>query len=234
MLTESTLAAAKVQASTPKRDLASKTPEEQMRLLTAAVDDEVSTPSSTKLELKKVTIGDNGRLLLDAVAAFPDPSSGDDELTSRLDIVVRLALSPLDEAMILEANAVMNDPQQDNRATVVVKPNGCGIMVSNAELKASFNKDTLGVPLTIFGRPIPDIWIPVVSGGLAFPLGYRHRIQSVKSWESQDRMEICGELYFNGDAPVQKKNNAWPFLGGSNGGNPSLPPPRRPALPGGK
>jgi hypothetical protein len=237
VLTESALAAAKVNVQPTATATATAermpTPEEQiMSQLATAMDDGAST---TKMELKRVRIGDNGRILLDAVAAFRDPSSG---TTSRLDIIVRLALSPLDEDMILQtttATSSNNDPQ--NRASSsIVRPNGCGIMASNAELRASFNKEMVGIPLEIFGTPIPDIWIPVISGGVAFPLGYRHRIVSVESRSSQDRMDVCGELYFNGDAPIQRKKNPWtmlPFLAGSGtGSSPPPPPPKRPALPG--
>jgi hypothetical protein len=232
VLTESALAAVKAQtkAATGTDTNADRmpTPEEQMAQLATALDDGGST---TKIELQRARIGDNGRILLDAVAAFPDPSSG---TTSRLDIVVRLALSPLDEDLILQTTtsttSSYNDPP--DRASIL-RPNGCGIMASNAELKASFNKETMGMPLEIFGKPIPDLWIPVVSGGVAFPLGYRHRVVSVETRPSQDRMDVCGELYFNGDAPIQRKKNPWDFLAGSGGGS-SPPPPKRPALPGDK
>jgi hypothetical protein len=234
VLTESALAAAKAQTKAAINTYNGTntermpTPEEQMSQLAAALDD---GGSATKIELQRVRIGDNGRILLDAVAAFPDPSSG---TGSRLGIIVRLALSPLDEDLILQTTTATSttssykDPQDRGS---IFRPNGCGIMASNAELKASFNKETMGMPLEIFGKPIPDLWIPVVSGGVAFPLGYRHRIASVETRPSQDRMDVCGELYFNGDAPIQKKKNPWDFLAGSGGGS-SPPPPRRPALPG--
>jgi hypothetical protein len=173
-----------------------------------------------------VTVGESGRLILDAVAVFPDPSSG---TSSRLDFVVRLSLSPLDDDLMRIA-AMGTDPATSNVVQQLQTPNGCGIMVTNAELKASFNKDTMGVPLEIFGKPIPDLWIPVVSGGLAYSFGSRHRVVSIESTPSQDRLDICGALYFNGDAPMMKKNafGIWksPFTNG-----PSLPPPKRPVLP---
>jgi hypothetical protein len=196
--------------------------EDQMSKLASALDE-----NSTKLELKRVTMGENGRLLLDAVAAFPDPSSG---TTSRLDFVVRLTLSPLDEDLMriaTTAETASNNKQQ--QGPIKIQPDGCGIMVTNAELKVSLNRDTMGVPLEIFGRSIPDLWIPVVSGGLAYSFGSRHRVVSVESTPSQDRLDVCGAIYFNGDAPMVKKNafGMWktPFSG------PSLPPPRRPDLP---
>jgi hypothetical protein len=196
--------------------------EDQMSKLASALDE-----NSTKLELKRVTIGENGRLLLDAVANFPDPSSG---TTSRLDFVVRLTLSPLDEDLMriaTTAETASNNKQQ--QVPIKIQPDGCGIMVTNAELKVSLNKDTMGVPLEVFGRSIPDLWIPVVSGGLAYSFGRRHRVVSVESFPSQNRLEVCGAIYFNGDAPMVKKSfGMWktPFSG------PSLPPPRRPGLPG--
>jgi hypothetical protein len=200
-------AAAKVQSTTT----------EQMSELASALDE-----NSTKLEMKRVTVGESGRLVLDAVANFPDPSSG---TFSRLDFVVRMTLSPLDEDLMRIASIA--EPASSN--TVKLQPNGCGIMVTDAELKASFNRDTMGVPLEIFGKPIPDLWIPVVSGGLAYSFGSRHRVVSIESIPSQDRLDVCGALYFNGDAPLLKKNafGIWktPFS------SPSLPPPRRPALP---
>ena len=223
VLAETALAAAKVQSTTADPRL--MTQEEQMSKLAAALDEK-----STELELKRVTVGENGRLLLDAVAAFPDASSG---TTNRLDVVVRVTLSPLDEDFIMPATTTgiasnTNEQQQQVRSNIL--PDGCGIMVTNAELKASFNKDTMmGIPLEIFGKPIPDLWIPVMSGGLAYPFGSRHRVVSVKSTPSQDRMEVCGAIYFNGDAPMLK-NNAFGIWKASFSG-PSLPPPRRPNLP---
>lgn len=242
LLTESALAAAKVQAQTPTKNAAltgttrtiASDPENQMAQLSAALDE-----SSTKLELKEVTVGDDGRLLLDAVATFPDPYSG---TPSQLDFVVRLSVSPLDETL-QRPSATSNSSSSSTvqGAGVDDKHNcwhqGCGIMVTNAELKASFNKETMrGIPLEIFGKPIPDVWIPVVSGGLAFPFGNWHRVVSLESVSSQDRMDVCGEIYFNGDeAPPRTENtkggfgliwNSLPF-----GGSSSPPPPRRPALP---
>jgi hypothetical protein len=219
ILAGSALAVAKVQSTTTNLKVMAQ--EDQMAQLASALDD-----NSTKVMLKRVTIGENGRLLVNAVATFPDPSSG---TTSQLDFVVRLTLSPIDEDLMkiatAAANAINNKQQQDR---LTLQPNGCGIMVANAELKASF--DTLGGPLEIFGKPIPDLWIPVVSGGLAYSFGSRHRVLSVESIPSQDRLDVCGAIYFNGDAPMLKKNafGIWktPFSG------PSLPPPRRPALPG--
>jgi hypothetical protein len=209
------------------------TQQEQMSELTSALDE-----NSTKLEMNRVSVGDNGRLILDAVANFPDPSSG---TRSRLDFVVRLSLSPLDDDLMRIAAAAATAGQTAGSNTAVnaqqqqqqlQQPDGCGIMVTNAELKASFNRDTMGVPLEIFGKPIPDLWIPVVSGGLAYSFGRRHRVVSIESDPSRDRLDICGALYFNGDAPVLKKNafGIWksPFSG------PALPPPKqpkRPALP---
>jgi hypothetical protein len=209
-------AAAKVQS----------TQQEQMSELASALDE-----NSTKLEMNRVSVGDNGRLVLDAVANFPDPSSGS---RSRLDFVVRLSLSPLDDDLMSIASTAAGQTAStvQQQQQQLPTPDGCGIMVTNAELKASFNKDTMGVPLEIFGKPIPDLWIPVVSGGLAYSFGRRHRVVSIESDPSQDRLDICGALYFNGDAPIQKKNafGIWknPFSG------PSLPPPKqpkRPALP---
>lgn len=109
---------------------------------------------------------------------------------------------------------------------------GCGVMVTNAEIKASFNKETtMGLPLTIFGKPIPDFWIPVVSGGLVYPFGNRHRVLSIQTNPKEDRIDICGAIYFNGDAPPLRKNI---FGMVRNKGPPLLPPPPRrfPALPG--
>lgn len=195
-----------------------KTTTEQMSELASALDE-----NSTKLEMNQVTVGENGRLVLDAVANFPDPSSGN---RSRLDFVVRLSLSPLDEEL-MRITSIAETP--NSNTVKLVQPNGCGIMVTNAELKASFNRNTMGVPLEIFGKQIPDLWIPVVSGGLAFNFGSRHRVVSIESVPSQDRLDVCGALYFNGDAPMLKKNTfgIWkaPFDG------PSLPPPKRPVLP---
>jgi hypothetical protein len=216
VLTESALAAAQAQTSTTPQG--EQTPQDQMVQLAAALDDNAG---ATKLELQRVSIGDKGRLELDAVAAFPDASTGS---TSQLDFIVRLALSPLDEDLVRITPNDSNDPQ--DRATIV-RPDRCGIMATNAELKASFNRDTMmGMPLEIFGKPIPDIWIPVVSGGLAFPLGYRHRVQSVETNASQNRLDVCGEIYFNGDAPTVRKSvwGTMPFLGSS-------PPPRVPNRP---
>jgi hypothetical protein len=190
------------------------TQEDQMSKLASALDE-----NSTQLEMKKVTIGENGRLLLDAVANFPNPSSG---TTSRLDFVVRLTLSPLDQDLATTAETASNTKLQ---------PNGCGLMITDAEIKASFNRDTMGVPLEIFGKPIPDLWIPVVSGGLVYSFGNRHRVVSVESIPSQDRLDVCGAIYFNGDAPMLKKNTFGIWKTPFNG--PSLPSPRRPALPGG-
>jgi hypothetical protein len=221
VLAGSALAAAKVQSATTPLN----SQEDQMAKLASALDE-----NSTKFELKRVTIGESGRLLLDAVANFPDPSSG---ATSRLDFVVRLTLSPLDEDLVKIATAAetaSNIKQQ--QGLIKSQPDGCGIMVTNAELKASFDTmGAMGAPLEIFGKPIPDLWIPVVSGGLAYSFGSRHRVVSVGSTPSQDRLDLCGAIYFNGDAPMLKKNafGMWktPFSG------PSLPPPpRRPALPG--
>ena len=222
MLVESALAASKEQATGIATDPKLMTPEEQMAKLAAALEQ-----SSTQLELKKVSIGERGRLVLDAVAIFPDAGN-----ISRLDFVVRMTLGPLDTQYLISSS----EPEQalTNRVS-----NGCGIMASNAEIKASFNKDTMGMPLQIFGKPIPDIWIPVLSGGLALPFGSRHQVLSVESTPSQDRMDLCGAIYFGGDAPMQKPNafGKWtvPFgITGSSGDGPSPlpPPPMRPLLPG--
>jgi hypothetical protein len=222
MLVESALAASKEQAAGIATDPKVMTPEEQMIKLAAALEQ-----SSTQLELKKVSIGVRGRLVLDAVAIFPDGGN-----TSRLDFVVRMTLGPLDTQYLISSS----EPKQ---ALTKRLSYGCGIMVSNAEIKAAFNKDTMGMPLQIFGKPIPDLWIPVMSGGLALPFGGRHQVLSVESTPSQDRMDLCGAIYFGGDAPMQKPNafGKWtvPFrITGSSGDAPSLqpPPPIRPSLPG--
>jgi hypothetical protein len=223
MLVESALAASKEQATGMTTDPRLMTPEEQMAKLVAALEQ-----SSTQLELKKVSIGAKGRLVLDAEAIFPDGAGN----ISRLDFVVRMTLGPLDTQYLM----MSSEPQQALTKRI---SNGCGIMVSNAEIKASFNKDTMGIPLQIFGKQIPDLWIPVMSGGLTLPFGGRHQVLSVESTPSRDRMDLCGALYFGGDAPKQKPNafGKWtvPFrITGSSGDGPSLlpPPPRRPLLPG--
>jgi hypothetical protein len=223
MMVESALATSKAQATGTATDPRLMTPEEQMTKLAAALEQ-----SSTQLELKKVSIGEKGRLVLDAVAIFPDASGN----ISRLDFVVRMTLGPLDTQYLM----MSSEAQQ---ALTKRLSNGCGIMVSDAEIKASFTKDTMGMPLQIFGKPIPDLWIPVMSGGLALPFGGRHQVLSVESTPSQDRMDLCGAIYFGGDAPMQKPNafGKWtvPFrITGSSGDGPSLlpPPPRRPSLPG--
>jgi hypothetical protein len=212
------LAASKVQQSRT-----TQTQQERMvSELTSALDE-----NSTKLEMKRVSVGENGRLILDAVANFPNPSS---RTRSRLDFVVRLSLSPLDDDLMRIAAA--ETATIGNTVKQLQQSDGCGIMVTNAELKASFNRDTMGVPLELFGKPLPDLWIPVVSGGLAYSFGRRHRVVSIESTPSQDRLDICGALYFNGDAPVLKKNAFGIWKSPFNG--PSLPPPKqpkRPALP---
>jgi hypothetical protein len=218
MLVESALAASKEQgiATDPM------TPESKMTKLAAALEQ-----SSTQLELKKVSIGERGRLVLDAVAIFPD--AGD---TSRLDFVVRMTLGPLDTQYLITSREL--------EQALTKRHNGCGIMVSNAEIKASFNKDTMGMPLQLFGKPIPDFWIPVGSGGLAMPsFGSRHQVLSLESTPSQDRMDLCGAIYVARDAPLQKPNafRKWTVSFSSTGSNddrPSVlpPPPIRPLLPG--
>jgi len=223
-LTESALAAAKVQQQNSGRQLEVKSPEDQMVQLVAALEE-----NSTKLELQKVTMGDKGRLLLDAVAVFPDLSTGS---SSRLEFCVRFAIRPLDEERITVTRSSNNDELQERR-----QPDGaCGIMATNAELKVSLNKGTLGVPLAIFGRPIPDLWIPVGGDGIAFSFGRRHRVVSIETSSILQRIDVCGELHFNADAPI-KENASWnfPFMDGKNT-QPSLPPPPplRPRLAPGK
>jgi hypothetical protein len=240
VLAESAMAVQKVQANssnTRASALVPATPEEQTAKLTAALNE-----SATQLKLNRVTIGDNGRLLLDAVASFPDPNQATTSTSStngastfsQLDFVVRLTLSPLDEDLIQReptttGTTTSNEPP---------RPNGCGIMVSNAELKATFNRDTMGSSIIeLFGKPIPDLWIPVVSGGMALPFGRQHRVVAVESISSQDRLDLCGEIYFTGQAPVLKKKNAFGLLknmlGRSSLPSPPPPPPpqKRPALP---
>ena len=94
----------------------------------------------------------------------------------------------------------------------VTETKGRGLMIIDGELKASLNsesnerggqavggkKKNSGGFLGWVTDALPDaIWLPTGSGGIAFRLGYRHRVDSVQtSRDMKDQIDICGVLYF--------------------------------------
>ena len=83
---------------------------------------------------------------------------------------------------------------------------GCGLMITDAELRASFGASSfLGVNIQI-----PDVWVPVVSPGLAVKFGSRHRVTAVEtSRDADDQLDICGAIYFTEDAPPDADGGGW-------------------------